>query len=91
MIPGRFSGHETLENPAIGKPMRAAKKLEIIRLPDPVNIRSRKADFVASYVNYYVCKRCGDRRTIWRQGRGRQGKGIAAIALSGANDRDAEC
>ncbi len=29
--------------------------LEIIRLPDPVDIRSRRADFVASYVNYYVC------------------------------------
>lgn len=31
------------------------RKLEIIVLPDPVDIRSRKADFVSSYVNYYVC------------------------------------
>jgi agmatine deiminase len=31
------------------------RKLEIVVIPEPVNIRSRKADFVASYVNYYVC------------------------------------
>ncbi len=24
-------------------------------MPDPVDIRSRRRDFVASYVNYYVC------------------------------------
>ena len=29
--------------------------LEIIKLPEPLDIRSRKKDFVASYVNYYVC------------------------------------
>jgi agmatine deiminase len=31
------------------------RRLEIIILPEPVDIRSNKADFVASYVNYYVC------------------------------------
>ncbi|NMD06800.1 MAG: agmatine deiminase family protein [Phyllobacteriaceae bacterium] len=29
--------------------------LEIVRMPEPVATRSRKKDFVASYVNYYVC------------------------------------
>jgi len=52
--PWSVSGHETL------RILRAetdsdGRKLEIIRLPDPVNIRSRRHDFVASYVNYYVC------------------------------------
>jgi agmatine deiminase len=31
------------------------KKLEIIVLPDPKNIRSEKPDFVSCYANYYVC------------------------------------
>ena len=31
------------------------RKFEIIIIPEPVNIRSRKADFLASYVNYYIC------------------------------------
>jgi agmatine deiminase len=31
------------------------KSLEIITLPEPVNIRSTAKDFVASYVNYYIC------------------------------------
>ncbi len=31
------------------------RKLDIILLPEPTDIRSHKADFVASYVNYYVC------------------------------------
>lgn len=30
-------------------------RFEITLLPDPVNIRARDDDFVASYVNYYVC------------------------------------
>jgi agmatine deiminase len=30
-------------------------KLEIIVVPEPVNIRSTAADFVNSYANYYVC------------------------------------
>lgn len=52
--PWSVSGHETLEILQSSTDARG-KKLEIIRLPDPVNIRSRKADFVSSYVNYYVC------------------------------------
>ena len=52
--PWSVSGHETLEILQSATDARG-KKLEIICLPDPVNIRSRKADFVASYVNYYVC------------------------------------
>lgn len=31
------------------------RKLEILRLPDPVDIRSADPDFVSSYINYYVC------------------------------------
>jgi agmatine deiminase len=31
------------------------KPLDIVLLPEPVNIRSTQKDFVASYVNYYVC------------------------------------
>lgn len=31
------------------------RPLDLIVLPEPINIRSRRADFVASYVNYYVC------------------------------------
>jgi len=31
------------------------KPLAITVVPEPVEIRSRKADFVAAYVNYYVC------------------------------------
>ena len=52
--PWSVSGHETLKILQSATDARG-KKLEIIRLPDPINIRSRKADFVASYVNYYVC------------------------------------
>jgi agmatine deiminase len=52
--PWSVSGHETLDILNNATDARG-KKLEIIRLSDPVNIRSRKADFVASYVNYYVC------------------------------------
>jgi agmatine deiminase len=52
--PWSVSGHETLQILRNATDARG-KKLEIIRLPDPINIRSRKADFVASYVNYYVC------------------------------------
>lgn len=31
------------------------RKLDIVVIPDPVDIRSRSRDFVSSYVNYYVC------------------------------------
>jgi agmatine deiminase len=44
------------------------RPLTITRLPEPVNIRGQGDDFVASYVNYYVCNgavigaQFGDRR-----------------------------
>ncbi len=44
------------------------RKFEIIRVPEPTDIRSAQSDFVASYVNYYVCNGAvicsefGDRR-----------------------------
>jgi agmatine deiminase len=52
--PWSVSAFETSE---ILKKAKDAKgrKLEIITLPEPVAIRSAKPDFVASYVNYYVC------------------------------------
>ena len=31
------------------------RRLDIVVVPDPVDIRSRSEDFVYSYVNYYVC------------------------------------
>ena len=31
------------------------RPLELIVMPEPIDIRSRQPDFVASYVNYYVC------------------------------------
>ena len=52
--PWSVSGHETLKILERSTDARG-KSLEIIRLPDPVDIRSANADFVASYVNYYVC------------------------------------
>ena len=52
--PWSVSGHETLGILAQSIDARG-RKLEIIRLPDPVDIRARQPDFVASYVNYYVC------------------------------------
>jgi agmatine deiminase len=52
--PWSVSGHETLEI-LLSATDALGRRLEIIRLPDPVNIRSHKADFVSSYVNYYVC------------------------------------
>ena len=52
--PWSVSAFETFE---ILKESTDAKgrKLDIIVLPEPVDIRSGNADFVASYVNYYVC------------------------------------
>lgn len=52
--PWSVSGHETLEILRQSTDARG-QKLEIIRLPDPMDIRSAEPDFVASYVNYYVC------------------------------------
>lgn len=31
------------------------RKLDIVVIQDPINIRSRSKDFVSSYVNYFVC------------------------------------
>jgi agmatine deiminase len=52
--PWSKSAYETLNilktaNTLSGKP------LDIVVLPEPMNIRSTNKDFVASYVNYYVC------------------------------------
>ncbi|MCV2889697.1 agmatine deiminase family protein [Ruegeria aquimaris] len=33
----------------------SGRKLELVRLPEPIDIRGSGNDFVASYVNYYVC------------------------------------
>ena len=52
--PWSVSGHETLEI-LRDSTDAAGRKLEILRLPDPVDIRATQDDFVASYVNYYVC------------------------------------
>lgn len=52
--PWSIAGHETLEILQEATDARG-NRLDIIRLPDPVDIRSRKSDFVASYVNFYVC------------------------------------
>ncbi len=52
--PWSVAGHETLRVLQAARDARG-QALEIVRLPDPVAIRSRQSDFVASYVNYYVC------------------------------------
>lgn len=52
--PWSVSGHETLKILQNATDAQG-RKLEIIRLDDPVDIRSNLPDFVASYVNYYVC------------------------------------
>lgn len=65
--PWSVAAHQTLAvlegaTDARGRP------LEIVRLPEPVDIRGRGDDFVSSYVNYYVCNgaviapQFGDRR-----------------------------
>lgn len=65
--PWSVAAHQTLSvlqqaTDARGKP------LNIVRLPEPVDIRGRGEDFVSSYVNYYVCNgaviapQFGDRR-----------------------------
>lgn len=52
--PWSVAGHETLRILQSATDAEG-RKLDIVRLPEPVAIRSRKPDFVASYVNYYVC------------------------------------
>ncbi len=46
-----FETYETLKRETDAN----GRKLDIVVLPEPVDIRSRARDFVASYVNYYVC------------------------------------
>lgn len=46
-----YETYEILKNSTDAK----GRKLDITVLPEPVDIRSDQADFVASYVNYYVC------------------------------------
>lgn len=52
--PWSVAAHQTL---AVleGATDARGRKLEIMRLPDPVDIRSDDPDFVSSYINYYVC------------------------------------
>ena len=52
--PWSVSGHETLKILQAATDARG-RKLEIVRLDEPVDIRSSQPDFVPSYVNYYVC------------------------------------
>ncbi|RED53503.1 agmatine deiminase family protein [Aestuariispira insulae] len=42
---------EILENATDAK----GRRLEITKIPEPVNVRVESEDFLASYVNYYVC------------------------------------
>ncbi len=52
--PWSVAGHETLRILQSARDVRG-RPLEILRLADPLSIRSYQSDFVASYVNYYVC------------------------------------
>jgi agmatine deiminase len=52
--PWSISGHQTLRI-LEGATDAQERKLEIVRLDEPVDIRSNQPDFVPSYVNYYVC------------------------------------
>ena len=52
--PASVSAHRTLSILEQATDARG-RRLEIVRLPEPEDIRSRRVDFVASYVNYYVC------------------------------------
>ncbi len=46
-----FETHDILRGATDG----SGRKLEIVILPEPYDIRVKSLDFVASYVNYYVC------------------------------------
>jgi agmatine deiminase len=52
--PWSVAAHQTL-SVLQGATDARGQKLEIVRLPDPVDIRSDDPDFVSSYINYYVC------------------------------------
>jgi agmatine deiminase len=76
--PWSVAGHETLKilrraTAANGRP------LEIMRLDDPIDIRSTAADFVSSYVNYYVANGA----VIAAQFGDRQADGAAQEMLEG--------
>lgn len=66
--PWSVSGHETLRILSTASDA-GGRKLELVRLRDPVDIRNQTADFVASYVNFYLCNgaviaaQFGDART----------------------------
>jgi len=65
--PWSVAAHETLAVLERSTDARG-RGLDIVRLPDPVDIRARDPDFVSSYINYYVCNgaviapQFGDRR-----------------------------
>lgn len=46
-----FETYEVLKNATDAQ----GRKLEIVVVPEPLNIRARSKDFVSSYVNYFVC------------------------------------
>ncbi len=46
-----FETFQILKNAVDAK----GRKLQIITVPEPIDIRSNNPEFVASYVNYYVC------------------------------------
>ena len=46
-----FETYDVLKNATDAQ----GRKLEIVVIPEPLNIRSRSRDFVSSYVNYFVC------------------------------------
>ncbi|MBK8458373.1 MAG: agmatine deiminase family protein [Phyllobacteriaceae bacterium] len=46
-----FETHDILAKATDAK----GRRLELVKLPEPVDIRVGAADFVSSYVNYYVC------------------------------------
>lgn len=65
--PWSVAAHETLGVLKQATDARG-RKLDIVRLPEPIDIRGHGDDFVSSYVNYYVCNGAviapefGDRR-----------------------------
>ncbi len=52
--PWSMAAYETLNTLQSATDARG-KKIEIVRLDDPITIRSDQPDFVSSYVNFYVC------------------------------------
>lgn len=52
--PWSVAAHQTLRVLEQARDL-AGKPLEIVKLPEPRNTRAKAADFVASYINYYIC------------------------------------